>query len=177
MEEKSVNIKETFESERFLYREWGLDDAPIFFELNEDPEVMKYTGDIRFKDVEEARALIANYSAFRDTNMGRWLMVRKEDGAIVGWCGLKYHPEEDYVDLGYRLFKKYWGQGYATEGGLRCVQYGFEELGLKEIVGRTASDNKGSIRVLEKCGMEFWKKAPCEGIDDSLYYRVGVNYE
>lgn len=61
------------------------------------------------------------------------------------------------VDLGFRFFKKHWGKGYASEARLACVKYGFEQLQLTSIVGRANSENKASIKVLQKCNLKFGK--------------------
>ena len=88
---------------------------------------------------------------------------------MLGWCGLKKHPE-GFVDLGYRLQKNYWNQGYATEAGLASLKYGFETLALKEIVGQVIPKHTASIRVLEKVGMTFSH----EGIDQEEGYKILV---
>jgi RimJ/RimL family protein N-acetyltransferase len=74
---------------------------------------------------------------------------------FIGWCGLKYRPELDEIDLGYRFMKSAWGKGYATEAAMASIKYGFEQLGMRKIVGRAMPGNLGSIKVLEKCGMKF----------------------
>lgn len=158
-------------TDRLWLREFELGDASSFFDLNNQEEVMRYTGDVPFNDVAESEDLIANYSHYSEYGFGRWTVLDKENNTILGWCGLKYHPEESYVDLGYRFHQKYWGNGFATEAAKACLDYGFNELKFDEIVGRTSMHNLASVRVLEKIGMTFWKKAPCEGIEDSLYYR------
>ncbi len=160
------------ETERLLLRKFEIIDARFFLKLNSDWEVMKYTGDDAFENLEEARDLIKNYDHYDQFGYGRWTVVLKEDQMPIGWCGLKNHPDEGYIDLGYRFPQKSWGKGYATESALACVEYGFNTLEMNEIVGRTAQANKASIRVLEKVGMTFWKAAPCKGIEDSVYYRI-----
>lgn len=160
------------ETSRLTLHEFDLDEAPWHKNLNVNPDVMRYTGDVPFESVEETRAFLNAYKQYELHGYGRWSVYLKHTGAWIGWCGLKNHPEEGYVDLGYRLLEEHWNNGYATEACLGCIEYGFETLGLSEIVGRVAAENGASIRVLEKCGMQFWKNAPCEGIDDSLYYRI-----
>ncbi len=67
------------------------------YELNSDPEVMKYTGDVYFESVEKARQLIANYSDYSDykrNGFGRNTVLLKETGEFLGWCGLKNCPTE-----------------------------------------------------------------------------------
>lgn len=145
------------ETNRCRLREMQPEDGAVFYDLNRDPEVLKYTGDEPFKSVEEATAFLKNYDAYKKYGMGRWVIERKEDGEILGWCGLKFLPEEKEVDIGYRLFKKYWGQGYATETSCACLDYGFNVLQLARIIGRSAVANLASLRVLEKCGLKFEK--------------------
>ena len=66
---------------------------------------------------------------------------------------LKYLPELDAVDIGFRFFPEYWGQGLATEAGSACMTFGFETLHLDRIIGLVLPENKASVRVLEKIGL------------------------
>jgi len=165
------NNRIVLETERLLLREFLPLDADSFYFLNKDKDVMQYTGDRAFETIQESRVFIENYDAYQKTGMGRWTVVEKATGEIIGWCGLKKHSNE-MIDLGYRFHKLYWNQGYATEASRACLDYGWNSLKLHCIIGRTAADNLASIRVLEKIGMTFWKKAPCEGIENSVYYRI-----
>ena len=103
---------------------------------------------------------------------GRWACIDKSNNEYLGWCGLKLN-EQDMVDIGFRFFRKYWGKGYATESAKACLEYGFEELEIKEIIGRVAKDNIASIRVLEKLKMEYWKEDLCNNLD-AIYYRISI---
>lgn len=156
---------------RLELREFAAEEAELMYELNSDPEVMKYTGDIPFESVEDALKLIVQYEQYDRYGFGRWSVYSRDTGDFLGWCGLKQH-EDGMVDLGYRFFRRHWGNGYASEAARACIDYGFLELKLDEIVGRTAKANLASIRLLEKIGMTFWKSAPCEGIEDSVYYKI-----
>jgi ribosomal-protein-alanine N-acetyltransferase len=170
-----VEARTIIETPRLLLREIIAIDAPIMFEMNNDPEVMRYTGDIPFESLQHTTAFIEEYPNYKTDGYGRWAVVLKETYEVIGWCGLKNHPGE-YVDLGYRLVQKHWNKGYATEASLASIAYGFEVLKLDEIVGRTAAANQASIRVFEKVGMQFWKKAECEGIVDSVFYKPEFDY-
>lgn len=141
------------------------------YRLNADPEVIRYTGDPPFDSVEAAQDFINSYDHYQKYGMGRWTVLRKDTGTYLGWCGLKQH-DAGYVDIGFRFFRAEWGKGYATEAARACLTYGFEELGLNEIVGRAAVENVASVRVLEKLGMEFWKRDECKGIENAVYYRL-----
>ena len=68
---------------------------------------------------------------------------------------MKYLPELDAVDVGYRFLPEYWGQGLATEACRASISFGFEELILNQIIGLVLAENIASIRVLEKVGMRF----------------------
>lgn len=159
------------ETERLILRELHPDDAEHFFELNNDPEVLKYTGDVAFESIEEAREFLKNYSHYSEHGFGRWAVVRKEDDVFLGWCGLKLN-EEGYVDIGFRFFQKYWGNGYTTEASEKSLELGFNIFGLTEIIGRAANENKASFRVLEKIGMGFFKRGECLGIEDASYFKI-----
>ena len=78
---------------------------------------------------------------------------------LIGFIGLSEQtfesPFTPCVDVGWRLDPAYWHQGLATEGALRCMEYGFSEIGLKEIRSIAPIENKPSIAVMEKTGMEL----------------------
>lgn len=161
------------ETPRLLLREKSLEDAPFFVELNADPEVTRYTGDVAFKDLTEAEAIVRYVIAQYEANgYGRWLVSLKESGEPLGWCGLKYHNDSADTDLGYRFLRKHWGKGYATEAGKACLDYGFGPLGLKRIIGRADVANLASIRVLKKLGMTFYKEDGLDGSPAYIYHIV-----
>ncbi len=159
------------ETTRLLLRPFREEDAPAFFELNEDPEVIRYTGNRPFHDVEEARRFLREYDEYEKYGYGRWAVLLKPGREFIGWCGLKYISELQETDLGFRFFQRHWGKGYATEAGRACVDYGFSVLGLAMIVGRAMKENQASIRVLEKCGMAFWKEFDFME-HPGLYFRI-----
>ena len=76
------------------------------------------------------------------------------------------------IDLGYRLLKKAWGKGYATEAAYACIKYGFEKLNLPRIIGRAMPQNTGSIRVLEKCDMRYLGEEVVDGHPARTYESI-----
>ncbi|MCX6318385.1 MAG: GNAT family N-acetyltransferase [Bacteroidetes bacterium] len=145
------------ETERLLLRQFTTGDAALIYELNQDPDVTRYTGD-PIRDEAHAKEVLENvilpqYALY---NHGRWAVHTKPGLEFIGWCGLKTRPERDYeIDLGYRYKQSTWGKGYATEAAYACLQYGFATLGLKRIVGRAMPQNLASLKVLEKIGMKY----------------------
>lgn len=152
------------ETERLILRTFTMDDAPLIYELNLDPDVTRYTFDL-VKDIEQAReilekTILPQYALY---NHGRWAVHLKQGLEFIGWCGLKSRPERNEIDLGYRFQKKSWGKGYATEAAFACLEYGFEKLNLQRIVGRAIPGNEGSLKVLEKCGMRYLGEEMVDG--------------
>ena len=164
-------MKPIISTNRFHLREKQISDARDMYLLNADPEVIRYTGDPAFTNIQEAEKFIKNYDHFQKHGFGRWVIVDKNDHQYLGWCGLKQH-NDGMVDLGYRIKKAHWGKGIASECAAACLKYGFNKLGLTEIVGRSAKANLASIRILDKIGMQFWKNADCDGLADSVWYRI-----
>lgn len=138
---------------RLELRQFSLDDAAGFFHLNEDPEVLSHTGDVAFRDEEEARAFIASYDPYSTTGYGRWSVYLRDDGRYIGWCGLSLKPSTGETDIGFRFFRDCWGKGYATEAAYASLDLGFNRFGLQRIVGRAMRDNAASHAVLRKLGM------------------------
>ena len=163
-------MKEILHTERCILRELTPEDAAFAFELNLDPLVLKYTGDRPFASIEEARTFLENYDYRKLHNMGRWRVERKSDGKLLGWCGLKYQPELEEVDLGYRFLIQHRNEGYATETSLGCLDYGFNTLQLERIVANAVKENGASIKVMQKLGMQFCKET-------LLHDQLSVQYE
>ncbi|HHB78553.1 MAG TPA: N-acetyltransferase [Saprospiraceae bacterium] len=163
-----MNILQT---KRLFLRKFTPDDAPLHFALNSDPMVLQYTGDVAFLSEKDARSFLEQYDHYQLHGFGRWNCFRKKDGAFLGWCGLKFNEVQE-IDLGYRFFRKEWNKGYATEAAKACLDYGFNSLKIKQIIGRVHPENLASIRVLEKVGMSYWKLDTCGDEDGFLYYRI-----
>lgn len=159
------------ETERFYLREMTPEDAENAYLLNLNWENIKYTGDKPFTSIEEAKRFLENYDHYRTYGFGRWAIINKESHEFIGWCGLKYTPDLDEYDIGFRLFEKHWNKGIASETAKACIDFGFSELGLTRIIGRAMAQNKGSIRVLEKIGLEFLDEYNFDG-DDGVIYEI-----
>ena len=158
------------ETERLLLRTFTEDDATLIYELNGDPDVTRYTHD-PVKDLDHAKeilekTIIPQYVLY---NHGRWAVHIKPTLEFLGWCGLKYRPELNEIDLGYRFKKDFWGKGYATEAAYASIKYGFNKLNLHRIVGRAEIDNVASWKVLENCGMTYITDEKVDGYPVRTY--------
>jgi RimJ/RimL family protein N-acetyltransferase len=149
-------MKIFLESERLFLREITPGDTGLLFQIHSDPEVMKF---IRPPETTLAATEATLKKIFRtnqyEQGLGLWICHEKAGGAFIGWFVLKHLDATADVEIGYRLMKKYWGRGYATEMTKKLIGHGFETLGLNRIVGATHPENAASQHVLEKAGLTF----------------------
>jgi RimJ/RimL family protein N-acetyltransferase len=148
------------ETTRLRLRDWVETDLEPFTQLNADEEVMRYFP----KTLTNEETLLfydAIISEFKECGFGLYAVELKENKEFIGFIG--FHRalfEADFtpcIEIGWRLRKEAWGKGYATEGAASCLQYGFKELGFKDIYSFTADINNPSKNVMKKIGMNFIK--------------------
>lgn len=127
--------------------------------MNLDPEITKYTGDGGVVNLKEIERRISEdvMGDYRKYGFGRMAVELKAKSSFIGFCGLKYLPELDEVDIGYRFTREYWGHGFATEAGKAILKYGFEKFKFDRIIGLVLPGNSTSINVLDKLGFEYEK--------------------
>lgn len=165
-------MKTILETKRLYLRELNTNDSENFYKLNLDPNVIKYTGNSAFADIDEANEFLENYQDYKLNSYGRWAVINKENNEFLGWCGLKYDNNLNETDIGFRFFEDKWGNGYATESAKACIDYGFEKLNLKTIIGRAMQENIASIKVLEKIGMQFVREFDFDNQHKGVIYKI-----
>jgi ribosomal-protein-alanine N-acetyltransferase len=140
---------------RLRLREFEEGDVELLFALDSDPDVMRYISDGKTSTREHIEQAIPRLCAYYEKHpgFGIWVAELKESREFIGWACLKHLDQSELIEVGYRLKKDFWNQGYATEAAEALIQYGFGERGLDKIVAITNPDNKASQRVLEKCGL------------------------
>jgi ribosomal-protein-alanine N-acetyltransferase len=117
-------------------------DADNFFNLNLDQEVLIYTGDKPFQTVEETKTFLEQYDQYEKYGVERLAVIEKRTNEFIGWCGLKFSPDLDEYDIGFRFHRQNWNKVLATETAKKCLEFGFDNLDLKEIVERAMKKNK-----------------------------------
>lgn len=165
-------MSEILETERLILRELNTNDAENFYRLNLNPNVIKYTGNSAFKDINEAKDFLENYQDYKLNGFGRWAVIGKANNEFLGWCGLKYDKHLDETDIGFRFFEEHWNKGFATESAKACLDHGFENLNLKSIIGRAMSENLASIKVLEKIGLKFEREFDFDEKNKGVIYKI-----
>jgi len=158
-----ADIKIILRTPRLILREFIPGDAEGMYLLNNDPDVIRFTGDDPFKSIGEASELIRNYDQYKKYGYGRWTILTESSSEYLGWCGLNHNKDTKETDIGFRLIKSEWGKGIATEAAIACVEFGFNHFGLNKITGKAMKENTSSIRVLEKTGMRFEKEFEAHG--------------
>jgi RimJ/RimL family protein N-acetyltransferase len=144
------------ETGRLLLRTWQTDDAAPFAALNADPQVTRYLNGPMSRD--DSDELIARIRAHWDEHgFGLYAAEVKETGTFIGFIGLaipSFLPDVlPTVEVGWRLAREHWGNGYATEGARASLRCGFEDLELRQIISIIHPENAASIRVAERLDM------------------------
>lgn len=150
------------ETERLFLRELRETDLEGMFALDSDPEVHKYLGNKPVKNIDESKKILESVlTQYKERGIGRFAVIEKSTGDFVGWSGLRLNTEYNmngytkYYDVGYRLIKRFWGKGYATESGKASIDYAFNVLKLPEIYATTEIGNQASHNALLKIGLHY----------------------
>ncbi len=169
---------------RLLLRRWRESDLAPFAAMNSDPVVMEHFPNTLSED--QSRALVERIErCFAQRGYGLWAVEVGQSADFIGFVGLSPVPEElpfaPAVEVGWRLARAFWGVGYATEAASAAIEFGFERLGLQEIVSFTARVNTRSRRLMERLGMSRDPSAdfehpllpPGSRLREHVLYRVG----
>lgn len=132
-------------------------DAENLFELDSDPEVIRYVHQPAPATVADVRSgSLARFRACEKTcpRLGFWAAIDNLTGEFMGWFHLRpWQGRVDELELGYRLKRSCWGRGLATEVSSALLTKAFDELGATRVMALTLAANRASIRVMEKLGM------------------------
>ncbi len=142
------------ETERLILRTWMPSDAPALYAIAQKPEVTRYL--IRQNPtMEQVQAWIARETGLQDKDgFSCWPVIRKSDGALIGRCGPRRMPG-DWVEIAWIFDSAVWGQGYAHEAASAVIDYCFATCHLREVYAIINPDNKASIALAYRLGMQF----------------------
>jgi len=145
------------DTERLRLRQWRTSDLGPFAELNADPRVMEFFPARLDRAASDALALRIE-AKIAERSWGLWAAEIRATGEFIGFIGLQppiaQLPCSPCIEVGWRLAQPYWGKGFATEGARAALRFGFEKLGLDEIVSLTVPANRRSRAVMERLGMQ-----------------------
>ena len=170
------------ESSRLLLRQWLPTDLSPFAQMNADKDVMQYypacLTQIESDKLVKKLSLLINKKGW-----GFWALELKATGEFIGFTGL-HKPEANLpfkpcVEIGWRLGKKHWGKGYATEAAQLALEFAFKQLLLAEVVSFTSLQNSQSRSVMQRLNMEntqtnFNHPAIAEGhpLQEHVLYKI-----
>lgn len=153
---KNTENTSIIQTDRLILRQWTSADLEPFANMNADPRVREYFPGLQTKEESNHSVSLAS-NHIEKFGWGFWAASLAETGEFIGFIGLEdVHFQAKFVpavEIGWRLAFKHWGKGYATEGALACLSYGFETLKLNEIVAFTVVENTRSRAVMQKIGM------------------------
>lgn len=169
------------QTERLGLRNWQESDQIPYAEMNQDQAVMRFFPSVKTQaeSVEQCHRFDAH---FKEHGFTYFAVDRLEGQQFIGFIGMMYQtydsPFTPCVDIGWRLQRSAWGQGFATEGAKACLSFAFEKAGLTEVYSVAPALNKPSMHVMEKIGMskKGTFKHPAIGADSPLqtccYFRI-----
>ena len=183
------------ETERLILRNILPTDVDGMFELDSDPKVHRYLGNNPITSKNQSEKVIQSViKQYEEIGIGRWAMVNKQTNEFIGWSGLKLNTitlngHTNFFDVGYRIIRKFWGNGYATEALREIIKFGFSGSlpcgALNRIQGDTVPGNVASEAVLKKIGFKeegllresgYWKgrfhDLNCFGLIKSEYNEI-----
>ncbi|WP_308442701.1 GNAT family N-acetyltransferase, partial [Rugosimonospora africana] len=155
------------------------DDLDALTAMNSDPEVMRYIGDGSVRSRQQTEAGLAGVRRdWAEKGYGMYAVRPKDTGELAGWVTLavpNFLPEVlPTVEIGWRFARSFWGRGFATEGAVAVLRFGFVDRGLDRIVSIRHVDNRASGRVMEKIGLRFDRETvvPAHGNQPVVVYAL-----
>jgi len=146
----------TLTTDRLILRQWRPQDIPAYAAMSGDPRVMEHYPAIQSRAESEA-SLLRFQARIAERGWGIWALEDRASGETVGFTGLQHPPFEEHftpcIEIGWRVAFERWGEGLAPEAARAALAFGFERLGVDEIVAMTSLPNRRSMRVMEKLGM------------------------
>ena len=170
------------ETERLLLRNWGAKDLDEFVRRTNTEAVMRWLGGVWSREKHEAAfSRIKAYE--REHGHTFWLVERKSDGALLGFCGLKRvnsegAPNPGDFEVGWRLREDAWGQGYAKEAAIASLDLAFLRFGAPHVVALTIPANEPSQGLMKRLGMtrredmDFESADVPDGMGPVVVYRI-----
>ena len=147
----------SLKTDRLILRPFKVEDAPFILTLLNEPSFLRYIGDKRVRNVEDARHYIMNgpMSSYNRHGFGLCLVELKESHTPIGMCGLLKREELPDPDIGFALLPAFWNKGFAFEAATAVLGDARERLNVERVLAITSLDNDASIKLLERLGFTF----------------------
>jgi [ribosomal protein S5]-alanine N-acetyltransferase len=145
------------ETERLILREIVERDAEFILDLLNQPSFIRYIGDRRVRDIEQAREFIETRyrRSYRENGFGLYAVELKETSAPIGMCGFVKRDSLPAADIGFAFLPQFEGKGYAFESAQAVINYGRERLNFDRVLAITTPDNFSSEKLLGRLGFKL----------------------
>ena len=158
------------ETERLILRDWREEDIEPFIRHTNTEAVMRWLGGTKSPEQLETAIRTRMMRWQEERGFTFWAVERKEDGELLGFCGIKIADDpgtlvEGLHEVGWRLREDAWGQGYAKEAAAASLDYAFEKLGAERVVALTVEGNGPSWGLMKRLGMERREELDYDGPD------------
>ena len=165
----------TVDTDRLLLRRFNVDDAPFILTLLNEPSFLRYIGDKKVRNLEDARQYILNgpVASYERNGFGLYLVELRESYTPIGMCGFLKREELPDPDIGFAFLPEFWSKGFAFEAAAAVLEDARERLNLQRILAITSLDNEASIKLLERLGFRFERfiKLSADGEQVKLFAR------
>ncbi|OEO32694.1 GNAT family N-acetyltransferase [Devosia insulae DS-56] len=156
-------------TERLNLRTFTEADLPLYAALNADLEVMRFLGGVGLSREQSDGIASGAQRSFATTGIGKIAVERASDGAFLGMCGLSVEPwYPDDLEIGWRLARRHWGHGYASEAAAAWIGYAFDTLKAPRVISVTDVPNQRSIAVMQRIGLSLDHYADLADGDDAF---------
>jgi [ribosomal protein S5]-alanine N-acetyltransferase len=159
-----------FATQRLHLADFCADDVDLLHEVAGDAEVMRhFPKPLSYAETSEMmRKILDHYE-----NHGHcfWKVMRKDHLDFIGMAGILHQEIEGAVEaeVAYRISKKNWNKGYATEAASGCIEYARETLGKTRLISLIRPENAPSVRVAAKLGAKQEKTIVFKGLIHDVY--------
>jgi len=161
------------ETQRLILRPLQPEDFEALCVLDTDPDVRSFFPEGVLNREEVGRELVRYISEWHAWGFGMFAAIEKQSNQLIGRTGFAKLSSGD-VEFGYLFLKPKWGQGYATEASQALLAWAPKHVPVDYIVGFAPAHHLASLRVLEKCGMQFDKMSNYRDIE-CVYYKFPLN--
>lgn len=156
-------MKPTLSTKHLVLRPFRADDARNLCDLDADPEVRRFVDQPEPPTLEHCESVVSRIRAIDEATPEVGFWIAEERGTFIGWFHLKPPREGEPaepgdLEIGYRLMRSAWGRGLATEGSRALVARAFGTLHAPRVTAVVLEGNAASIRVIEKLGMQEWRR-------------------
>jgi ribosomal-protein-alanine N-acetyltransferase len=168
----------SIQTKRMILRGFTSEDFEPLCVILSNRDVLRYLPNTEpFPPQVVERIMQRQAKHWQEHGYGWYAVADRQTAELVGWCGLNVLEETGETEIKYLLDKPYWGRGLATEAATYCMQEGFDEHGLGEIIGLVHPQNTASRRVLVKLGLRFTGDLHLWGLDLERYARRRMDGE